>query len=273
MPRRVKANGEAVCAAAIPVLLYHSISDRRALGQERFTVTPQHFSDQIEAIRVSGRVAMTIGELGAALRGEAPIPLRPVAVTFDDGFEDTTEAVMRLVAEGIRSTVFVTGDRVGRPGGLQPAALRSLAAAGAEIGAHTTTHPYLDELDRASAMVEIRGGRDALEQELGQVVKSFAYPHGAYDAGVRAAVIEAGFTAAAAVKNALSHANDDPYAIARWTVQDRTSAAEVGRILEGSGAPLAWSTERLRTRAFRGVRRVRRHVRAPEIGDRRAHGG
>jgi peptidoglycan/xylan/chitin deacetylase (PgdA/CDA1 family) len=258
-------------AAAIPVLLYHSVSDRPALGQERFTVAPQRFIEHIDAIRASDRVPLTIRALAAAIRGDASMPARAVAVTFDDGFEDTPDAVGRLAQCGISSTVFVTSERVGLPGGLDAGALRRLAAGGTEIGAHTVSHPYLDELDDAGAMREIGGGRAALEEHLDRAVTSFAYPHGAYDAGVRTAVIAAGFTAAAAVKNAFSHAHDDPYAIARWTVDEGTSAADLGRILDGSGARLAWSAERLRTRAYRGARRARRQVRSV-VADRGGNG-
>ena len=43
-----------------------------------------------------------------------------------------------------------------------------------------------------------------------QQITTFAYPHGNYHRGVRAAVVEAGFDSAAAVKNAFSHPADDP---------------------------------------------------------------
>jgi peptidoglycan/xylan/chitin deacetylase (PgdA/CDA1 family) len=258
--RRAPGDGPASTSLGFPVLLYHSVSDHPAPGQERFTVLPRRFREHIGAIQENGRVAMQIGALGAALRGEQPIPARAVAVTFDDGFADTGEAVSALADAGITSTVFITSERVGMRGGIPASTLPQLIDAGAEIGAHTVTHPYLDELDLLATMREIRDGRDALEQRLSRPVTSFAYPHGAYDRRVRAAVIEAGFTAAAAVKNALSHRFDDPYAIARWTVGARTSALELERILEGDGARIAWKTERLRTRAYRGGRRARRRL-------------
>jgi hypothetical protein len=92
-------------------------------------------------------------------------------------------------------------------------------------------------------------------------IASFAYPHGSYDHTVRTAVVAAGFGSAAAIKNAVSHLDDDPFAIARWTVTAATSPEELGRILDGEGVPLAWSHVRLRTRASRTARRTRRRIR------------
>jgi peptidoglycan/xylan/chitin deacetylase (PgdA/CDA1 family) len=246
----------------VPVLLYHSVSDLPAAGQEAFTVTPRRFADHVAAIVDSGRVALTVSELAAAIRGERDLPERAVAVTFDDGFDDTPAATELLRANGLVGTVYVTAGRVGRSDGMSAAALDELRASGAEIGAHTVSHPYLDELARSAAAREIAESKSQLEQHLGSPVRTFAYPHGAYDGGVRFAVVAAGFTSGAAVKNALSHSADDPFAIARWTVMGETSTDTVCETLAGRGLPVAWRNERLRTRVFREYRRIRRRTRA-----------
>src|SRR6266536_4973248 len=80
------------------------------------------------------------------------------------------------------------------------------------------------------------------------------------DPGVRQVVIEAGFGSAAAVKNAFSHDLDDPFAIARITIMAGTSTKHIGKLLDGRGAPRAWSGERRRTQAHRAYRRMRRRL-------------
>lgn len=247
-------------AVAIPVLLYHSVADEPAVGQEHFTVTPKLFAEHVAAIADAGLTAVTISELAASLRGDRPLAAHTVAVTFDDAFADTQLATERLREAGVPSTIYVQTNRIAQPGGPSVEALRELAAAGAEIGAHTVTHPYLDSIPRALAAREIAESRSILEQHLGRRVETFAYPHGAYDRHVRAAVIAAGHTSAAAVKNAFSHPLDDPFAIARWTVMHDTSPERLALVLKGRGLPLAWTKERRRTRAARRVRRMRRRV-------------
>jgi peptidoglycan/xylan/chitin deacetylase (PgdA/CDA1 family) len=245
----------------IPVLLFHSVADAPPPGQEaRFTVSRSRFREHLGAIVAGGATALTIPELAAALRGERTLPERALAVTIDDGFDDSVDAVVALREAGLSGTVYVTTGAVGTPSGISVTGLTALAEA-AEIGAHTVSHPHLDELDPASVAIEVRRSREALEDHLARPVTTFAYPHGAHDRHVRDAVIDAGFTSAVAVKNALSHRGDDPFAIARWTVTRDTDARALAALLEGRGAPLAWSRERYRTRAYRTARHLRQRLR------------
>jgi peptidoglycan/xylan/chitin deacetylase (PgdA/CDA1 family) len=241
-------------------LLYHSVGDRPVAQQEAFTVTPAAFREHVRAICDAGRTALTVAELAGALHGERVLPPRPLLVTFDDGFADVRPAVELLLSAGLAATVFVTSGWVGREAMLTQAGMRELAALGerVEVGAHSVTHPRLDELGAAQATAEISDSKAALECVVEARLETFAYPHGAYDKHVRAAVIDAGFGAAAAVKNALSHVEDDPYSLARVTVMASTGARRIEMLLAGSGAPLAWRRERVRTRGYRSARRLRR---------------
>jgi peptidoglycan/xylan/chitin deacetylase (PgdA/CDA1 family) len=246
----------------IPILLYHAVTDTPPVDQASFTVAPSAFAEHVAAMVASGRRALSVSALGACLRGERPLPGPSFAVTFDDGFLDTVAATRLLSEHGIASTVFVTTGRMdGERAELPPAAVSALAADElVELGAHTVSHPYLDELAPAVAAFEIAESRRMLQQRTGRTVDSFAYPHGAYNREVRAAVSSAGFSTAAAVKNALCHPADDPLALARVTIMRETSTDAVARLLGGRGAPLAWSRERYRTQAFRTARRMRRRA-------------
>ena len=244
--------------AAIPVFLYHRIASR---VDDRYAVSPEAFAEHLQAILASSRIALTISQLAEAL-GESGSPCeRYVAVTFDDGYFDTLGAIQTLTSLGLSATAYVTTGWIGLPGMItseQVEALMDLHDV-VELGAHTVNHPHLDELRHCEMETEIVKSADAL-RALGVAARTFAYPHGAYDSSVRAAVIGAGFSSAAAVKNAFSHAHDDPWAIARYTVSQGTSSETVCRLLEGHGAPLAWAEEHWRTRASRLARRISRRV-------------
>jgi peptidoglycan/xylan/chitin deacetylase (PgdA/CDA1 family) len=245
----------------IPVLLYHSVDDRPRTRDRAFAVSRAEFEAHAAAIRSSGRSSLRISELAAGLRGERVLPERALAVTFDDGFANTYEAVETLLGGGIASTVYVPTGSIGQPDRLAHSRLWELANATlVEVGAHSVSHPYLDELDSREVAEEVGASKAQLEQMAGVTVSSFSYPHGAYDRRVREAVIAAGYRSAVAVKNALSHTDDDPFAIARWTVMAGTPASRVAEVLEGQGVPRAWAHERLRTVAFRIVRRGRRRL-------------
>ena len=248
----------------VPILLYHSVNERPAAGQELYTVTPGAFGEHLRAIADSGRSSITLAEYASVLRGERYLPARPVVVSFDDGFADNRRAAERLLDAGLAASVFVTSGLIGRPGMLTRQGLRELARLSEqlEVGAHSVTHPHLDELAPERAAAEIRGSRRVIEEITEIPVGSFAYPHGAYDRRVRGMVVEAGFTACAAVKNALSHSHDDPFALARVTITASTRAGHLEALLAGSGARLVGPRERLRTRGYRAVRRIRRRTAA-----------
>jgi len=246
---------------AIPVLLYHSVNDHAEPRDRPWTVSPRAFASHLDAITESRRTPLLITELAEVLRGERPLPPRPLAITFDDGFADTYEAVAAVSARGLSATVYVTSGEVGTATRLDARGVVELARMpSVEIGAHAVRHRHLDELDPSTADSEVRHSKAQLEDMIGARVESFAYPHGAYDRSVRAAVMSAGYSSAAAVKNALSHERDDSFAIARWTVTAGTDARRVARVLEGDGVACAWSGDRLRTRAYRAVRRGRRRL-------------
>ena len=243
-----------------PVLLYHSVDDRPGRVERPYAVSRSTFAAHVEAIVASGASALTVSELTDAMR-LGLLPPRPLAITFDDGYADNLGPINMLVAHGLRATVYVTAGEVGQPGRLTPSQLAGLASlAEVEVGAHSMSHPRLDELGAAELAEEVTASKGCLEDITGGPVSSFAYPHGAYDRRVRRAVIDAGYTSAAAVKNALSHDRDDPFAIARWTVSRRTSPARIVSVLNGQGVPRAWGHDRLRTRAYRVARRSRRRV-------------
>jgi peptidoglycan/xylan/chitin deacetylase (PgdA/CDA1 family) len=246
---------------AIPVLLYHAVPDN-APADDPLSVPYEQFATHVEAIVSSGRTPVSVAEIAAGLRGDRPLAEHAVAVTFDDAYEDTTRAVERLRESGLRASVYVTTGQIDSGRMIRREQLEQLALQPetVELGAHTVNHPPLDELDIEEIEHEVSDSKQALEQMIGRSVDTFAYPFGAYDVRVRTAVIDAGFSSAAAVKNALSHPDDDPWAIARFTVGTATSAEQIAQILDGQGAPYAWNGERLRTRGYRAVRKLRRRT-------------
>ena len=242
-------------AAPIPVLRFHSVSDARA--GDPVAVTRAQFERHVEAIAACGRHCVTMSELAAGLRGLRPLPELCIAITFDHGYLDTVAALELLQRRGLASTLYVATGAVGHGDAIDGVQVRELAGWDAvELGAQTGTRPNLDALRATVAGEEIRRCKHALEQLADTRVDSFAYPHGAFDRRVRGLVIDAGFSSAAAVKNALSHPRDDPFAIARWTVRATTTADDLAAVLNGTGAPRARHGERVRTRAFRVVRRA-----------------
>ena len=252
----------------VPILLYHSISETPSALMRPFTVTPAAFRRQLEAVAESGADVLSVSDL-VARREAGTLPERPAAITFDDGFADFAEHALPALAErGLPATLYVTtGFLAGGPGPLvraRPAdatlhwsQLRGIDADGIEVGAHTHGHPHLDTLSREAARGEIVRSKELLEDELGHEVATFAYPNGYSSPAVRRLVRDAGFGSACAVRNTLSSAGDDRFALARLTVRDRTTPGELAGWLAGIGARPPRTRERLATRGWRAYRRTK----------------
>jgi peptidoglycan/xylan/chitin deacetylase (PgdA/CDA1 family) len=241
----------------VPILLYHSIAAGAAGADDPWQVRADDFRADMEAVSESGRTPMTASQYASWLADVNSTRLDPVLVTFDDGFADYMDVALPVLRElGLVSTMFVTAGWVGRKGMLSRSAVADLAGSATEIGAHSVTHPHLDNLTPHAAKREMTISRELLEDWTGDWVTSMAYPHGSHSARTKTLAKEGGYVTAHAVKNALSHKGDDVLAVGRYTVNAGTSRARVRAVLGGRGAPVAWRRERLRTRIYRPVRKV-----------------
>ena len=135
-----------------------------------------------------------------------------------------------------------------------------------DVGGHSVDHPHLDVLPRTRMQDEIDRCRDTLSQLVQRDVRNFAFPHGSHRRREREHLATTGWRSGAAVKNALSHSADDRFGFARVTITEQTSDDSLRMLLRGEGAPLAWRHDRIRTRAFRQVRRARQRLRPPHAG-------
>ncbi|MET9365169.1 polysaccharide deacetylase family protein [Streptomyces sp. NPDC006632] len=259
-------------AHPVPVLLYHAVMDDPPAWIAEFTVTPRQFEAQLDAVRGSGRTPVTIGTLAAHFAGRAPLPPRPVALTFDDGFADlpgpTAEALAR---RSLPATAYLTTGAI-VPGGaslLPPAPMMTLAQArvleeyGMEVGGHTVSHPQLDTLTQPALHRELALSKAVLEDALGHRVVHLAYPHGYNSRAVRRAARAEGYETAVAVRHAFSSERDEAYRVARLVVRRGHTAADVETWMRGEGARVAPYNDAPRTMGWRFFRRAVAAVKGP----------
>jgi peptidoglycan/xylan/chitin deacetylase (PgdA/CDA1 family) len=198
------------------VLCYHALS---ASWQAELSTTPARFERQIALLVGRGYRCVTFSEAVAASDGG-----RVVAITFDDAYRSVIELAHPILDRfAVPATVFVPTDYIGAPGPLcwpgidrwlggdheaelAPMSwleLRSLAAAGWEMGSHTASHPHLTQLEEGVLAGELERSKAACEEHLAQPCTSLAYPYGDVDARVAAATARAGYLAAAGLPHRL----------------------------------------------------------------------
>lgn len=244
----------------VPVLLYHYVTADRA--GDPWALPASELAKQLDLLAETKTTTFTATDF-ARLASQNQLPPGPLAmVTFDDAQAGVVDYALPLLRErGLAATFFVTSDFVGRPGNISSTTLAQLPAPDFEIGAHSVTHPRLDEISRQRAWREIVDSRTAIEDCTGVPVTSFAYPHGYHGSAVREQVIQAGYVTAHAVKNAF-HVGDDLFAIARLTVLADTTPEKVENwIVNRRGAPLARNWEAASTKLWRMYRKLREQAR------------
>jgi peptidoglycan/xylan/chitin deacetylase (PgdA/CDA1 family) len=254
----------------IPILLYHSISDKADPRFRRWVVSPALFDSQLAWLAANGYQTLTVTDLAECMRRQ-DVPARSVAITFDDGFADNlTHALPILQRHNMTATLYVaTGCMGGASRWLQAEGegnrpmlswdgVAELDRAGIEIGAHTLSHPQLDTLPVQAARAEIVNSKRELEQRTGHAIKTFAYPHGYYSNAVKKIVWEAGFTSACGVRHAMSALHDDLFALSRIIVPWGTDASAFRQLINGIGLPIAPAGQSIRQAGWRWVRRVKK---------------
>jgi peptidoglycan/xylan/chitin deacetylase (PgdA/CDA1 family) len=183
----------------VPVLMYHAIGNPPAGAPypELFVSAPG-FRAQMRALARARYHPITLGHLWAAWQGRAPLPSRPVVLTFDDGYRgDYYQAMPALHRRGWPAVLNLLVANLHRKGwGLKTWMVRRMVAAGWEVDSHTLTHPDLTTVSNAQLWREVHTSRVVLQHLFHVPVDFFCYPAGAFDPQVEAAVRRAGYLAA-----------------------------------------------------------------------------
>jgi peptidoglycan/xylan/chitin deacetylase (PgdA/CDA1 family) len=185
------------------ILMYHQVAEK---AENALCVTPGRLAEQMAWLERHGLRGVGVGTLVDAMRAGRHRGL--VGITFDDGYASLMEAALpALLRHGFTATMFIVSGLLGGTnewdeGWVWPlmsaGQVRELAAAGLEIGAHTTTHLRLAGADADQVKAEVSDSRACLSDLVGAAVRGFAYPYGSMDAAARQAVRDAGYDYACA---------------------------------------------------------------------------
>lgn len=251
---------------AVPILMYHSITDDPEPGvggYYRLNTPPSLFREHLRVLRDEG---FSIVDLSSALeflknegkpscengdgsKAVSGLPRRKLAVlTFDDGFRDFLSAAWPALDEfGFTATVFLPTGFIGRERRafknrecLTWGEIRELRGQGITFGSHTVNHPKLWKLDPAAFASELRDSRQTLENELGEPIDSFAHPYAfprndrAYVRRFHETLTDCGYRLGVTTSLGCARPGDDPLLLKRLPANGADAAALFRAKLHGA---------------------------------------
>jgi peptidoglycan/xylan/chitin deacetylase (PgdA/CDA1 family) len=223
-------------ASATTFLMYHELRlDGRRIAHEepgyaRYVVSLGAFEAQMRWIAESGRTGMSVKQwLAAGNAGSSAV------ITFDDGAEtDLIAAMPVLETLGFGATCYLTVDFLGRPGFLTHSQARELAQR-CEVGCHSMSHSYLDDLDEPALRREIVEARHRLEDICGTSVTAFSCPGGRFTPQAVDIARDCGYTSFATSEVKQNAGGDPPWRLGRVAVLADTSSDQVMSYVAGRG--------------------------------------
>lgn len=171
----------------VPILMYHYLSTPPAdadIYRRDLSVAPELFAAQLDRLLAEGYTAVSLYTVIDALQRGAPLPDKPVVITFDDGYRDNYENAFPLLhARSMPATIFVVTDFIDeqRPEYLTWDMAREMLQAGISIESHGRNHFSLAGRDDDYLVWQALGSLETVEYELGIRPRFVSYPAGEYD--------------------------------------------------------------------------------------------
>ncbi len=203
----------------LPILMYHRLADLPAdagPSTREWTTSPADFRAHMRYLRDAGYHAVSLDAVLDYLQFHAPLPPKPVVLTFDDGYRDVAEVAWPVLRElGMPATIFIIPGHVGYGAFLTWDQLIALVEDGAAVGSHTLDHVRLKGAEEGEMRRQLQESRRKLEKRLGVPVMAISYPYGAYDVQVVQAAGEAGYRAGVTINPSRYQQRSGVFALSR----------------------------------------------------------
>jgi peptidoglycan/xylan/chitin deacetylase (PgdA/CDA1 family) len=209
--------------------VYHRFGDSRFpstnISLDTFRAHLQYLKDQQFAV-------LTLGEAIDYMRSaDAAKDQRVAVITVDDGYKTFLTGAMPILREfGYPATVFVNTETVGGADYLDWEEIKSLRAAGIEMGNHSHSHAYfLNESEssrQATFKDDVALAQQLFEKHLHFRPELFAYPYGEYDQSMVEATKAMGFKAAVAQNSGVMHNRMNMHRLPRFPMASSFATLE-----------------------------------------------
>ena len=213
-----------VDAFAVPVLMYHRISDltpkeAKSPLMRDLTVSPAHFEEQVKYLVDNGFTCLLASAVDDAVMEGRQLPERAVAITMDDGYRDNFDCAFPILQKyNVPATIFLVTSTVDTEGHLTWDNVHTMRPHPVGYGSHTVSHLDLTTLPASQLDYELRESKRVLESRLLERITAVAYPSGQYNADVTSKAKEVGYLAGWKKGGGPVQPGADPYLLPRVRV-------------------------------------------------------
>lgn len=213
----------------VPILMYHYIriadaGDKLGLG---LSVTPTNFDAQLKGLANDGYEGINMSDIAdpehKAISKIIFDKKKPIALTFDDGYDDAYTAALPILQKyQMTATFYIIRDYVGRSGYMNQTQIDKLTTDKMEIGSHTLSHPDLSKATDANQRTQI------FDSKLSAT--SFCYPSGKFNDTTVSLVKDAGYTTATTTKIGIAKETSKLLELPRVRVEDGSAQTLLDKI-------------------------------------------
>ncbi len=236
--------------SGILVLVYHEITTDNVKPPGDTVIRLARFREEMQYLAEHGYHPIGLDQLIEYMRSGAPVPPRPIVLTFDDGWRNVLNAVPVLNALDFRAAFsIITGKGIGGDY-LDWSDIQELAKNPRfEFVSHTVTHPWnlRDNLvtwidgripgkGAADVRNELRESKRTLERELNRKIPYLAWPCGWYNDAMIKMAEQEGYTAQLTVDSGFNTIGGDLATIRRTPVDGACDMATFEQVLHDGQA-------------------------------------
>jgi len=174
----------------VPILCYHQVRNWRPsdgkVGKD-YIVEIENFKNHIKMLADSGYHTILPDQLYAYLNTGAPLPSKPIMLTFDDtDLDQFTVVNPTLKKYGFKAVYFIMTVSIGKKGKfvdyMSADQIRQLSDEGNVIGSHTYDHKNFKKYSGKDWEEQLDKPTKRLEEITGKKMTEFAYPFGLWNA-------------------------------------------------------------------------------------------
>ncbi len=177
--------------AVIPVYMYHWVrEDTGGYEYPEMMVKTSEIKKQFEYLHTNGYDTIFINELDKIYNTN-----KPIALTFDDGWEDVYNNVFPYAKEyNIKISMYIIKNLVGTAGYCTEEQLKEMKESGlVDIQSHTVTHRKLATLSDDEIYTELNESKEYLKDAFGIDATVICYPSGSFNLNVIKIAEELGY--------------------------------------------------------------------------------